>query len=158
DVKIVHELNRHQHLPRLAKAFFLTGNEMYAREAVSQLESWIQQNPMWDGVNWQSSLELAIRCISWLWALFLLLPSESLTEESLRRICRSLFAQLDHVYRYPSCYTSPNTHLIGEAAALFIAGVLFPELPRARSWQDFGLSTLITEMDRQVAGDGVHRE
>ncbi|HLW76304.1 MAG TPA: hypothetical protein VKS01_04950, partial [Bryobacteraceae bacterium] len=27
DSKIIHELNRHQHLPRLAKAFHLTGEE-----------------------------------------------------------------------------------------------------------------------------------
>ena len=83
DVKIIHELNRCQHLPRLAKAFFLTGEEIYAQEAVSQLECWIMQNPKWDGVNWQSSLELAIRCISWLWTIFLLLPSTAL----MRSIC-----------------------------------------------------------------------
>src|SRR5262249_51533999 len=29
DSKIIHDLNRHQHLPRLAKAYFLTGDERY---------------------------------------------------------------------------------------------------------------------------------
>src|SRR5262249_44640174 len=85
-------------------------------------------------------------------------PSHALDEQRLRRICRSLFAQLDHVYRYPSIYTSPNTHLIGEAAALFLAGVVFPELPRAQSWRDFGMRTLIDEMPRQVLSDGVYGE
>jgi hypothetical protein len=158
DAKIIHELNRHQHLPRLAKAFFLTGDEPYASEAVGQMESWIEQNPKWHGVNWQSSLELAIRCISWLWTLVLLLPSESLTESSLRRICKSLFAQLDHIYRYPSTYTSPNTHLIGEASALLMAGILFSELPRSSAWRDFGSHTLVREMQRQVPEDGVYCE
>jgi Heparinase II/III N-terminus/Heparinase II/III-like protein len=158
DVKIIHELNRHQHLPRLAKAFFLTGDELYARESIAQIESWIDQNPKWLGVNWQSSLEIGIRSISWLWTLFLLRESQSLSEQQLRSICRSLFAQLDHVYRYPSTHTSPNTHLIGEAAALFIAGVLFPELPRARAWREFGVRTLIDEMKRQVLNDGMHAE
>src|SRR5205823_2701091 len=32
DAKIIHELNRHQHLPRLAKAFFLTNDKRYALE------------------------------------------------------------------------------------------------------------------------------
>jgi hypothetical protein len=158
DVKIIHELNRHQHLPRLAKAFFLTGDELYARETIRQIESWIEQNPKWHGVNWQSSLEIGIRSISWLWTLFLLLESKSLSEHQLRCICRSLLAQLDHVYRYPSTYTSPNTHLIGEAAALFIAGVLFQELPRARRWHQFGARVLIAEMQRQVLNDGMHAE
>lgn len=158
DPKIIHELNRQQHLPRLAKAFFLTGDERYAREAVAQMESWIDQNAKWNGVNWQSSLELAIRSISWLWTIFLLLPSKSLDERATRRICKSLFGQIDHIYRYPSIYSSPNTHLIGEAAALFIAGLLFPELPRAASWREFGANTLIREMDRQVSLDGVYGE
>lgn len=70
DPKIIHELNRHQHLPRLAKAYLLTGDERYAAEAVAQLNSWIDQNPPGLGINWQSSLEIAIRAISWLWTIF----------------------------------------------------------------------------------------
>ena len=158
DAKVVHELNRHQHLPRLAKAFFLTGDELYSREAIVQMESWIDQNPKWDGINWQSSLEMAIRSISWMWTIFLLLPSESLTEANLRRICNSLFSQLDHVYRYPSVYSSPNTHLIGEATALFFGGLLFQELPRAEAWYRFGTATLVNEFQRQVSTEGVYGE
>ena len=86
DPKIIHELNRHQHLPRLAKAYLLTGDERYAAEAVAQLNSWIEQNPPGLGINWQSSLEIGIRAISWLWTIFLLLPSRSFDEASAQRI------------------------------------------------------------------------
>ncbi len=158
DPKIIHELNRHQHLPRLAKAYLLTGDERYAREAVRQMESWIDQNAVWNGVNWQSSLEIAIRSISWMWTIFMLLPSSAFDERAARRIAKSLFLQIDHVHRYPSLYSSPNTHLIGEAAALFIAGLLFPELPRASGWRDRGLSILIKAMEQQVLNDGVYFE
>src|SRR5262249_18353421 len=158
DAKIIHELNRQQHLPRLAKAYFFTGYELYAQEDIANMESGMWQNHKWCVVNWQSSLEIAIRSVSWLWVLFLLVDAESLTEERLRRISRSLFAQLDRVYRYPSIYTSPNTHLIGEATALFIAGVLFPELPRAGGWREFGATTLVEAMQRQISTDGVYRE
>src|SRR5262249_37460013 len=158
DAKIIHELNRHQHFPRLAKAFFLTGNELYPQEAIDQIDSWIEQNPTWYGVNWHSSLEIGLRCLSWVWTLFLLLESRCLTEPRLQRICLSLFAQLDHVYRYPSTYSSPNTHLIGEATALFVAGILFEELPRAHAWREFGMRTLTHEMRRQVLDDGMHAE
>jgi hypothetical protein len=158
DSKVVHELNRHQHLPRLAKAFFLTGDERYAREAIAQIESWIDQNPPGCGINWQSSLEIAIRAISWMWTVFLLLSSHSLDENAARRIAGSLFRQLEHVYRYPSTYTSPNTHLIGEAAALFMGGLVFSEHPLANQWRSFGAATLVNEMARQVSSEGVYRE
>lgn len=158
DPKIILELNRQQHLPRLAKAFFLTGNERYARVAVAQMESWINQNPRWSGINWHSSLDIAIRAISWMWTLFLLLPSKCLDEQSARRICKSLVAQLDHVYRYPSVYSSPNTHLIGEAAALFMGGLLFSDLPRAEKWRQFGSIVLMNEMQRQISEEGIYEE
>jgi hypothetical protein len=158
DAKVIHELNRHQHLPRLAKAFLITGDERFAREAVSQMESWIEQNERWNGVNWHSSLEIAIRTLSWMWTIFMLLPSRSLDEPKAQQITRSLFQQIDHVHRYPSTYSSPNTHLIGEGTALFIAGLVFQELPRAAKWREKGASILVDSMQRQVLQDGVYFE
>ncbi len=158
DAKLIQELNRQQHLPRLAKAYFLTGDERYAIEAVRQMESWIEQNPVWQSVNWQSSLEIAIRSLSWIWSIFLLLPSKAFDEDAARRICKSLLIQIDQIYRYPSIFSSPNTHLIGEAAAMFIGGLLFGGFRRAASWRDKGAAILVTEMERQVHRDGVYFE
>ena len=158
DAKIIHELNRHQHLPRLAKAWKLTGDERYAAEAVSQLLSWIDQNPPGMGINWQSSLEIGIRAISWLWTIFLLLPSQAFDEATVQRVGDSLFAQLDHVYRHTSLYSSPNTHLIGEAAALFIAGLVFRDRKRPVAWLETGAAILAEEAKNQFLDAGVHGE
>ncbi len=158
DPKVIHELNRHQHIVALAKAYFLTNDERYSQEAVSQINGWIDQNPPSAGINWQSSLEIAIRSISWLWTIFLLLPSEALTEADASRIGRSLFAQLDHIDRFPSLFSSPNTHLIGEATALFVAGTVFQGVEQAGHWQRKGADLLIQELERQVKVDGVHGE
>jgi uncharacterized heparinase superfamily protein len=158
DVKNIHELNRHQHLPRLAKAYHWTGNESYAAEAVAQMESWIEQNPLRRGINWQSSLEIAIRAISWLWTMFFLIPSESFDEISARRIGDSLFAQLEHIRRHTSLYSSPNTHLIGEATALFVGGLIFRDQACGARWLDEGARLLWKEADKQILPDGVYAE
>ena len=158
DPKIIHELNRHQHLPRLAKAYLLTGDERYANEAVAQLISWIEQNPTGRGVHWQSSLEIGIRAISWLWTIFPLLPSRSFDEASAQRIGDSLFAQLEHVHRYTSLFSSPNTHLIGEAAALFIAGMVFRDRDRPAVWLRHAATLLTEAAEKQVLDDGVYGE
>ena len=158
DPKIIHELNRHQHLPRLAKAYLLTGDERYAGEAVAQLNSWIDQNPPGLGINWQSSLEIGIRAISWLWTIFPLLPSRSFDEASAQRIGDSLFAQLEHVHRYTSVFSSPNTHLIGEAAALFIAGLVFRDRKRPAVWLRRAAALLTEAAEKQVLDDGVYGE
>jgi hypothetical protein len=149
-------LNRHQHLPRLAKAYHWTGDERYAAEAVAQLRSWIEQNPPGFGINWQSSLEIGIRAVSWLWTMFLLLPSRHFDDAAAQRIGDSLFAQLEHVHRYTSEFSSPNTHLIGEAAALFIGGTVFRDRKRSAAWMRHGAALLVREADRQILDDGVH--
>ena len=158
DSKTIHELNRHQHILRLGKTFLLTGDERYAVEAIAQIDSWIEQNPEGTGINWQSSLEIAIRVLSWLWTIFCILHSRAFTEDFARRVTRSLLAQLRHVYRHPSIYSSPNTHLIGEAAVLFISGSLFQGLREAEKWRDFGAEVLNREIGRQVLSDGVYGE
>jgi hypothetical protein len=154
DAKLVHELNRQQHLPRLAKAYRWTGDERYAAEAVAQLLGWIEQNPPGRGVNWHSSLEIALRVVSWLWTLIPLLGSPSLGQERAQRVGDALFAQLDHVYRYLSVYSSPNTHLLGEAWALFIGGTVF----QTPAWQQTGAALLERESEKQILDDGVHAE
>ena len=158
DVKVVHELNRHQHLPRLAKAYYWTGDERYAGEVVAQIESWIAQNPVGCGINWQSSLEIAIRAVSWIWTMFLILASRSFDETVAERTGRSLFAQLQHVERHLSRYSSPNTHLIGETTALLIAGSVFPDHACGAGWRQTGASTLIQEASRQILDEAVYGE
>lgn len=158
DPKIIHELNRHQHLPRLAKAYWLTGDERYAAEAVDQMLSWTEQNPPGMGINWQSSLEIAIRTISWLWTLFPILGSKALDGAAAERIGASLFAQLDHVHRHTSLYGSPNTHLLGEATALFIGGLVFRDWEPCLAWLETGAALLTREADSQFLSDGAHGE
>lgn len=158
DPKRVHELGRHQHLPRLGKAWLLLEEERHAREAVGQMLGWIDQDPPGEGVHWHSSLEIALRALSWLWTLFFILPSRCLDEVAARRIGKSLFAQLDHVLAYPSVYSSPNTHLLGEAAALYAAGLVFSDCEGGAAWRDRGAELLTRGLERQVLPDGVHEE
>lgn len=158
DPKFVHELNRHQHLARLAKAYFLTGREEFALEVVTQLVGWVEQNPPKTGIHWHSSLEIGIRCLSWLWAISFVSDSPAFDERAARTIGESLERQLAHVHRYPSVYSSPNTHLIGEAAALVVGGLVLADRPAAATWVRDGMSILLKELQLQVLADGVHGE
>ena len=158
DPKRVLELSRHQHLPRLGIAYALSGDPRYAREVVAQLRGWIEQNPVGIGVHWHSSLELAIRALSWLWALWFVLPSDELDEATARAVAKSLFAQLDHVHNYPSIFSTPNTHLIGEAAALVVGGLVFADSDRGARWLERGGELLEQQLVRQFGRDGLHAE
>lgn len=78
DHKIIWELNRHQHLVALAKAWLLSGNRVYINELATQWQSWQKTNPYPLGINWASALEVAFRSLSWLWLRSLLTGCEEL--------------------------------------------------------------------------------
>jgi hypothetical protein len=158
DSKVVWELNRHQWLVQLAQAYRMTGDERYAEAFRAYATDWLTSNPVGQGINWASSLELSYRLIAWCWALVLFRGSPALDPHLFVRMRASIEDQASHVEKYLSHYFSPNTHLTGEALGLFYAGTLFPELGRARLWRERGARILVDESTRQVFADGVYFE
>ena len=158
DSKVTWELNRHQHLVTLAKAFRLTGDAKFASELFAQWHHWHSENPYPIGINWASSLEVAFRSLSWLWTYFLMADSPAVPTGFRRSWLRSLAISGRHIESYLSTYFSPNTHLLGEAVALFFIGTLCPEIPASRQWQQRGWKILQQEAMRQVRSDGLHFE
>ncbi|MGB8917562.1 MAG: alginate lyase family protein [Candidatus Sulfotelmatobacter sp.] len=157
DSKITWELNRHQHLVTLAKAFRLTGNARYADEILLQWRLWQRDNPYPVGINWASSLEVSFRCLSWIWTYELLKGSPGLPDFR-NEWLRGMALHGRHIERYLSTYFSPNTHLLGEGVGLFFLGVLCPELAAAERWKALGWEIVVREADRQVQADGFHFE
>src|SRR5579863_563226 len=158
DSKVTWELNRHQHFVTLAKAYRLTGDEKFAREIFAQWAHWHGENPYPIGINWASSLEVGFRTLSWIWTFFLLQDCPLFTCELRRQWQLALGLSGRHVETYLSTYFSPNTHLLGEALALFSLGTLFPTLGGSTQWRRRGWEILEREATKQVREDGFYFE
>ena len=158
DKKITWELNRHQFFVTLGRAYWVTGDEHYARVFVDFVSSWMKSNPPGLGLNWLSSLEVSFRAISWLWALHFFRHSPSLSAEVFLQLLKYLFAHARHIETYLSTYSSPNTHLTGEALGLYYLGLCLPEFSEAGRWRTLGEKILLAELDRHVRPDGVYFE
>jgi len=158
DKKVVWELNRHQHLVTMGLMFQYTGDDRYAAGITDHIASWIKANPVGHGINWVSSLEIAFRCINWLWSMSLIRSWKYWPSQPLSEYARSFYAQACHIEKYLSTYTSPNTHLTGEALALYYLGTCLPELKRADHWKKLGRKILLQQLSRQVHPDGVYFE
>ncbi|MGH9796953.1 MAG: alginate lyase family protein, partial [Candidatus Polarisedimenticolia bacterium] len=158
DSKVVWELNRHQWMVRLAQAYRLTGKEGYAAAIVGHARHWLAANPAGIGINWSSSLEVALRLIAWCWTLSLIRDAAALTPRFFLEILAAIDAHATHVERFLSRYFSPNTHLTGEALGLVYAGFAWPELRAAPRWRRLGARLLEEQIARQVLPDGVHFE
>ena len=157
DVKVTWELNRHQHLVTLAKAYCLTGDRRFLEEATAQWYSWREQNPYPIGVNWASSLEVAFRALSWTWIWQLLADRAAVNTQYLADLERGVALSARHVERYLSTYFSPNTHLLGEGLALFVAGLLCRAKQAAR-WRKQGWDIVLAHADNKVQDDGFYFE
>ncbi|MEP6913686.1 MAG: heparinase II/III family protein, partial [bacterium] len=158
DKKIIWELNRHQYFSTLGQAYWLTDDEKYAERFAEHATSWMDQNPPKRGINWASSLEVAFRSISWLWAMHFFRDSPVLTPKLFGDLLKFLYLQARHLETYLSTYFSPNTHLTGEALGLFYLGTLLPEFAEADRWKATGRQILIDELERHVKPDGVYFE
>ncbi len=158
DSKLVWELSRHQWLVRLGQAFRLTGDERAAGSLSRHLRDWLRANPPGIGINWASSLEVALRLIAWCWSLCLVRDSAALTGDLYVEALAGIEAHAGHLERYLSRTFSPNTHLTGEALGLFYAGLLFPGLGAAARWRRLGARILVEQSELQIFPDGVYFE
>lgn len=159
DHKVIWETNRHQYWLMLGVADWLSADARYRETFVAHLDGWLRANPPLIGVNWASMLELAFRTLSWTWAIeFFAAGGDSDDTPWLVDLLLSMDRQLTHVAQNLSQYFSPNTHLTGEALALYATSAAMPELRRSGERIVRGRNILMREIEQQVRPDGGHAE
>lgn len=156
--KFVWELNRHQYFLVLGQAYLLTRDEKFANVFLEHLADWIENNPPKIGVNWASSLEIAFRSISWIWAIAYFRDCLAKNHALFRKMLNALFINGLHIERYLSTYHSPNTHLTGEALGLCYLGHFFSDSEKGSSWLAKGTDILNKALSFQVLDDGGYCE
>jgi hypothetical protein len=155
DIKYVWEPSRHQYLSALA---FAANAEEQAGYIVRSLDSWLEANPYLWGVHWTSSLELAVRIISWALLYPRIAAQVAGDQDFRRRSLDSIYLHLARIARKLSLYSSANNHLIGELVGLFVGSTCFDFWPECSGWRDRAQRLLEREIRLQVGEDGVNRE
>jgi len=158
DVKWIWELNRLQHLPVLAQAWQMTGEETFSGAAFRQLDSWLAQNPPGRGIAWRGAFEAGVRAISVSIAMQALRHAPGMTIDRYRLVLGMLAESARRCWADRSRFSSANNHLVGEMAGLATVAILFPELPEATRWERLAVDTLESEADRQILPDGAGAE
>ncbi len=155
DVKFVWELSRLNFLPPLALHAAATGQPGDAALVFEILRGWMAANPPYRGVNWASGIEAASRVVSLLAALAFAPPQTQADATAVRAF---LHAHMRWIARYPSCFSSANNHRVAELAALLLAALCAPGLPRAARLAAKAQAGLERQMLRQFHPDGVGAE
>ncbi len=160
DVKVPWELSRLQWLVPVGQAYLLTGREEYAEAARRLLDDWITDNPYAQSINWASTMEAAMRVLSWTWLFHVFQGSRAWGDPGFReRFLCGLFLHGDFTERYIEHSPLVNgNHHTANVAALAVAGLFFGRGRDPERWHEIGWSFLRAELPRQACEDGVDFE
>ncbi|GGH18477.1 hypothetical protein GCM10007036_20710 [Alsobacter metallidurans] len=152
DVKFAFELSRLQALHPVAALAIQKRDPEAAAFCLGVLRSWMDGNPPFQGVNWYSGIELALRLVSV--ALVVAAAGEALSPEDRRRIRALVAAHGFWLARFPSRFSSANNHLVAEGLGLLVAALLAPDLAEAPHWRAEGRGILVDATGSQFHADG----
>lgn len=160
DVIRVWELSRGHQLLTLARASRLdpTRSEEFLGELATQLEDWIETNPVGRSVNWGNAMEAAIRAVNWVQAIRTV-GCDRIPGETLALATRSL--QQHGRFIRSSLEGTPwrrGNHYIADLMGLAVLGGSLEGDPDATSWLETARRLLEAELRIQVYDDGLSFE
>ncbi len=153
-------LNRQEWLWDLAAAYFLTGNEKYARDFELILSDWFPQNPM---MKWKNESDPVWRLIdsslrltaSWLDALTVFFPSDAISADLKWKMLASIH---DHA-QFLMHFRSPGrNHLMQETFGLMAAAAVLPEFKMSEKWLGIAKLRLDRVLTEEIYPDGGYNE
>jgi len=150
DIKVPWELSRFQHLPLLAA----TG---HTDEVGAQLESWIAANPVGLGVNWTTTMDVAIRAANWVAAL-LLSVDRAASEPWFEHTLESLLLHGRFIRSHLEWSEARGNHYLADVVGLLPVAALFSGGREGRDWAQWAAGQLVAEMEHQVPADGSTHE
>jgi hypothetical protein len=159
DVKVPRELSRFQHFTTLGKAYWYTGDEKYAAEFVTQVNDWIDKNPPEVGVNWQCTMDVAIRIVNWIWGFYFFKNSKSVSDNFITGFLKNCLIHGRHIRNNLEWNEHVNSnHYISDLVGLVWLGLMFPEFKESGEWLHFGTKEMLNELESQVYEDGMDYE
>jgi hypothetical protein len=157
DVKVPWELSRCHHLVTLGQAWLLFGDERAVSEFERQVRSWIGSNPPGYGVNWASTMEVALRAVNWIWALALFADAP-FAPEFIELIIPTLFSHGLWIPEHLEFASVNGNHYIADVLGMVACGALFRGCKEGERWFNQGSRILEEEIRLQVESDGVDIE
>lgn len=159
DIKFIWEPARFGWGTVLARAYYVSGREKYAEAFWNFFETFIAANPPYQGPNWISAQEAALRILAWTFCPPLLRESKSTSEVRVRALGEAIAL---HAERIPPTLlyarSQNNNHLLSEAAGLITAATVLPNHPRARRWMRLGRKWFNRGLEKQIDGYGEYSQ
>lgn len=157
DIKIPWEVSRCQHWTALGRAWLAFGDRRCVEEFQAQALSWLRNNPPGLGVNWICTMDVALRAVSWIWALDLFRDAP-IEDDFWEELLLGLFTHGLWIPENLEIGLVNGNHYLSNALGLVACGTLFYSLPEGQKWLEQGRTILEQEICSQVDDDGVDIE
>jgi hypothetical protein len=157
DIKFIWEPARFSWAYTLGRAYSLSGKEDYAQSFWRYTETFLQANPPYQGPNWMSGQEVALRLMAFIYAGRAFYSSPHSTPPRMQLLSEAMAA---HARRIPLTLvyarSQNNNHLLSEAAGLYSAGLVLADHSLAPGWRSQGWSWFNRALQSQIAADGTY--
>ncbi len=168
DIKVPWELARMQHLPVLVWAYALSKgghegfkqHEVYSQEFCNQVLDFIATNPPRFGVNWQCTMDVAIRVANLLAAYDLFRAYGVVFDKNFEAIfTKSIYEHGLHIINNLewSAELRGNHYLANIVGLLYVAAYL-PRTNETDVWLALAVQELVNEVGYQFTSDGANFE
>lgn len=152
DNEWVWQLNRMGFWDSMAKVYWHTGDEKYAKEWCYQLMDWVRKNPNDKAHDYAwRSIETGIRGHNWTGLFQRFIDADSFTPEVLISFLNSC---CDHADYLMTVYRTRSNWGLMEAEGMAFIAITFPEFNDSEKWKAEAFRRLNNEINLQVYPDG----
>ena len=166
DIKVPWELARMQHLPQLAlaSATLQLRDEAFAlrcaAEVRNQVLDFLATNPPRFGVNWISTMDVAIRVVNWLIAWDVLMAGGHKFDQAFQAVfVRSIYEHGRHIFAHLGLDRRLRTnHYLADLTGLLFVSAYLEGPPEVKLWRRIASREFIREMRTQFDSEGTNFE
>lgn len=160
EIKFPWELSRFYFAVSLGQKYLITRDEIYYKAFRELAIDWIDKNQFLYGVNWMSTMEVAIRAINWIVSLNYFSKLFDTDNELKDKISLVLSQHAEYIYAFPEVYENGLTtnHTTAGYAGLLFLGLTLKDHPKSRLWVDSAVCGLEKCISDQVYEDGANFE
>jgi len=157
DIKFIWEPNRFVFVYTLIRAYAASKDEKYPEAFWTLVEDWAKHNHPNTGHNWMDGQEVSLRLMAWTFGYHAFRNSPSSTPERKDTFLLYVAAHAERIHKDASFAVHARVnHAITEAFALWMIGMLFPQLKKAQAYVSFGQKSLEQEARNQIFPDGTY--
>ena len=160
DVKFPWELSRFYFAPSLALDYRTKGEIQSFAEFKRLANDWLKENPFCYGVNWNCTMEVAIRALNWIVAINIFCDMVYEDTKFSEAISISLIQHAHYISSFPEIYDNDHTtnHTTANYMGLLFLALVLKNHNKSSLWLDQAVVGLEKCIQYQTYADGINFE